>query len=170
MGKAKEKTKGFVAEFKEFVTKGNVIDLAVGVIIGAAFKAIVDSLVNDVVMPVISLITGGLSFATEWYLPLASGGKAAYATLKEAQDAGVPVLYYGNFISAVLNFLIMSFVIFLFVKGINTLRSKLEKKPEVEAAPTTKTCPFCCTEIAIDAVKCPHCTAYIPAEETEEKE
>ena len=169
MGKATEKTKGFVGEFKEFITKGNVIDLAVGVIIGAAFKAIVDSLVDDVVMPVISLITGGIDFSDK-FIPL-SGEITDGMTLAEAKAQGLATLNYGNFISAILNFLIMSFVIFLFVKGINTLRSKLEKKPEVvEEAPTTKTCPFCCTEIAIDAVKCPHCTSDIPAEETEEKE
>ena len=168
MGKAKEKTKGFVGEFKEFITKGNVIDLAVGVIIGAAFQAIVKSLVDDIIMPVISLITGGIDFSN---LFIQLSGDEKFATLEKAQEAGVATFNYGNFISAVINFLILSFVIFLFVKGINTLRSKIEKKPEeVEEAPTTKTCPFCCSEIAIDAVKCPHCTSDIPAEEVEEKE
>ncbi len=161
-----KKTKGFIAEFKEFITKGNVIDLAVGVIIGGAFKAIVDSLVADVIMPVISLITGGIDFSN---LFIQLSGDTKYETLAAAQEAGVATINYGNFISAVINFLIMAFVIFLLVKSINAVRAKFEKKPEEkEEAPTTKTCPFCCSEIAIDAVKCPHCTSDIPAEEAAE--
>lgn len=161
-----KKTKGFIAEFKEFITKGNVIDLAVGVIIGGAFKAIVDSLVADVIMPVISLITGGIDFSN---LFIQLSGDTKYETLAAAQEAGVATINYGNFISAVINFLIMAFVIFLMVKSINAVRAKFEKKPEEkEEAPTTKTCPFCCSEIAIDAVKCPHCTSDIPAEEAAE--
>lgn len=161
-----KKTKGFIAEFKEFITKGNVIDLAVGVIIGGAFKAIVDSLVADVIMPVISLITGGIDFSN---LFIQLSGDTEYETLAAAQEAGVATINYGNFISAVINFLIMAFVIFLLVKSINAVRAKFEKKPEEkEEAPTTKTCPFCCSEIAIDAVKCPHCTSDIPAEEAAE--
>ncbi len=161
-----KKTKGFTAEFKEFITKGNVIDLAVGVIIGGAFKAIVDSLVADVIMPVISLITGGIDFSN---LFIQLSGDTKYETLAAAQEAGVATINYGNFISAVINFLIMAFVIFLLVKSINAVRAKFEKKPEEkEEAPTTKTCPFCCSEIAIDAVKCPHCTSDIPAEEAAE--
>lgn len=161
-----KKTKGFFAEFKEFISKGSVIDLAVGVIIGGAFKAIVDSLVADVIMPVISLITGGIDFSN---LFIQLGGDAKYDTLAAAQEAGVATINYGNFISAIINFLIMAFVIFLMVKSINAVRAKFEKKPEEkEEAPTTKTCPFCCSEIAIDAVKCPHCTSDIPAEEAAE--
>ena len=161
-----KKTKGFIAEFKEFITKGNVIDLAVGVIIGGAFKAIVDSLVADVIMPVISLITGGIDFSN---LFIQLSGDTKYETLAAAQEAGVATINYGNFISAVINFLIMALVIFLLVKSINAVRAKFEKKPEEkEEAPTTKTCPFCCSEIAIDAVKCPHCTSDIPAEEVAE--
>ena len=161
-----KKTKGFIAEFKEFITKGNVIDLAVGVIIGGAFKAIVDSLVADVIMPVISLITDGIDFSN---LFIQLSGDTKYETLAAAQEAGVATINYGNFISAVINFLIMAFVIFLLVKSINAVRAKFEKKPEEkEEAPTTKTCPFCCSEIAIDAVKCPHCTSDIPAEEAAE--
>ncbi len=160
--------KGFVAEFKEFITKGNVIDLAVGVIIGGAFQKIVSSLVDDVIMPVISLITGGIDFSNMF---IQLSGDTKYETLSAAQEAGVATLNYGTFISAVINFLIMAFVIFLLVKGINAARAKFEKKPEEEEeAPATKTCPFCCSEIAIDAVKCPHCTSDIPAEEAEEAE
>lgn len=153
-----EKTKGFIAEFKKFITRGNVIDLAVGVIIGGAFQAIVNSLVNDIVMPVISLATRGVDF-TQLFVSL--DGKS-YDTLEQAQKAGAAVISYGNFISVILNFLIMAFVIFLIVKGINRLNDKI-KKP-VEQAATTKKCPYCKSEIDIDAVKCPHCTSDIPKE------
>lgn len=148
------KGKGFAAEFKKFITRGNVIDLAVGVIIGGAFQSIVNSLVNDIVMPVIGLATKGLDF-TNWFISL-DGNK--YATLAAAQEAGAATLNYGTFISAVLNFIIMAFIIFLFVKGINTVVEKT-KKPVEQAAPTTKKCPYCKTEIDIEATKCPHCTS-----------
>ena len=154
-----EKGKGFFAEFKKFIMRGNVIDLAVGVIIGAAFQAIVNSLVDDIIMPIISLATKGVSFA-DWFVAL--DGKE-YATAAAAAEAGAATITYGNFISAVLNFLIMAFVIFLIVKSINKVNDKFSKKEE--AAPTTKECPFCKSEISIDAVKCPHCTSDIPAEE-----
>lgn len=152
------KGKGFFAEFKKFILRGNVIDLAVGVIIGGAFQAIVNSLVADVIMPVISLITKGIDFTDKF---IALDG-AEYATLKEAQDAGAAVLTYGNFISAILNFLIMAFVIFCFIKLINIVTEKASKKEEPkEEAPTTKKCPYCCSEIAIEAVKCPNCTSDV---------
>ncbi|MBR5112182.1 MAG: large conductance mechanosensitive channel protein MscL [Clostridia bacterium] len=150
-----KKTKGFFGEFKTFIMRGNVIDLAVGVIIGGAFQAIVNSLVNDIIMPLIGLITKG-SFEN---LFVALDGKE-YDTLAAAQEAGANVLSYGVFISAIINFIIMAFVIFLIVKSINKLNDKV-KKPEEEAAPTTKVCPFCKSEIAIDATKCPHCTSAI---------
>ncbi len=152
------KAKGFAAEFKKFIMRGNVIDLAVGVIVGGAFQAIVKSLVDDVVMPVISLATKGVDFAN-WFIAL-DGGE--YATLEAAQEAGASVLSYGNFISAILNFLIMAFVVFLLVKGINTIADKTKKKEEeAPAAPTTKECPFCKSEIAIEATRCPHCTSQL---------
>ena len=150
------KAKGFGAEFKKFIMRGNVIDLAVGVIVGGAFQAIVKSLVDDVVMPVISLATKGVDFAN-WFIAL-DGGE--YATLAAAQEAGAATLNYGNFISAILNFLIMAFVVFLLVKGINTVAEKSKKKEEeAPAAPTTKECPYCKSEIAIGATKCPNCTS-----------
>lgn len=152
------KAKGFGAEFKKFIMRGNVIDLAVGVIVGGAFQAIVKSLVDDVVMPVISLATKGVDFAN-WFIAL-DGGE--YATLEAAQAAGASVLSYGNFISAILNFLIMAFVVFLLVKGINTIADKTKKKAEeAPAAPTTKACPYCKSEIAIEATRCPHCTSQL---------
>lgn len=143
--------KGFIGEFKKFISRGNVMDLAVGVIIGGAFQAIVSSLVNDIVMPVISLITGGLDFSA-WKIMLSEGENAAS-------------INYGNFITAVINFLIMAFVIFCFVKFMNSLNEKLVKKPEAEpAAPTTKICPFCKSEVNIDATRCPHCTSELTEE------
>ena len=153
------KGKGFMAEFKKFIMRGNVIDLAVGVIIGGAFQAIVKSLVDDIVMPVIGLATKGLDFAN-WFVAL--DGKE-YETLAAAQEAGAATLSYGNFISAILNFLIMAFVIFCFIKVINTINEKAKKKEEEEApaAPTTKECPYCKSEINIEATKCPNCTSEL---------
>ncbi len=148
--------KGFFGEFKKFIMRGNVIDLAVGVIVGGAFQAIVKSLVDDVVMPVISLATKGINFA-DLFIAL-DGGE--YATLAAAQEAGAATLNYGNFISAILNFLIMAFVVFLLVKGINAVADKTKKTEEAApAAPTTKECPYCKSEIAIGATKCPNCTS-----------
>lgn len=150
------KSKGFIGEFKTFIMRGNVMDLAVGVIIGAAFQSIVNSLVNDIVMPVVTLITGGIDFMN-WFIAL-DGGK--YATLAEAQAAGAATLNYGMFLTAVINFIIMAFVIFCFVKFMNHMAEKnpMRKKAE-EEAPVTKICPFCKSEIPIDAVKCANCTS-----------
>ena len=156
------KGKGFIGEFKTFIMRGNVMDLAVGVIIGAAFQGIVNSLVNDVVMPVITLITGGIDF-TNWFVAL-DGGK--YTTLAEAQTAGAATLNYGVFLTALINFLIMAFVIFCFVKFMNHLAESnpLKKKEEEPEEPTTKICPFCKSEIPIDATKCAHCTSDVGEE------
>lgn len=159
--------KGFINEFKKFIMRGNVIDLAVGVIIGGAFQAIVNSLVNDVVSPVISLATKGINFADK-FIVLAST-EEAFATAEAAKEAGYATLNYGAFITAVINFLIMATVIFLLVKGINKLSDLGKKKEEpVEEEPTTKVCPFCKSEISIEAVKCPNCTSNLPAEEVAE--
>lgn len=159
--------KGFLGEFKKFIMRGNVIDLAVGVIIGGAFQAIVNSLVNDVVSPVISLATKGINFADK-FLVLAVTDEV-FATAEAAKEAGYATLNYGAFITAVINFLIMATVIFLLVKGINKVSEIGKKKEEtVEEAPTTKVCPFCKSEISIEAVKCPNCTSDLPAEEAAE--
>lgn len=141
-------------EFKKFALKGNMIDLAVGVIIGGAFNGIVSSLVNDIIMPVLSLFTGKLDFAN-WFVALDGN---TYLTLAEAQEAGAATLNYGNFISGIINFVIMAFVVFMLVKAINKLK---EKEAPAPAAPTTKKCPFCKSEIALDATKCPHCTSTL---------
>lgn len=152
--------KKFFNEFKEFAMRGNVVDMAVGVIVGAAFKAIVDSLVNDIISPVLGVFLN--TDFSDLTLTLSEG-------VKNAADPSVwdvePVLFrYGAFITAVINFLIMAFVIFLLVKTLNKL-SSIGKKPEAPAAPTTKKCPFCCSEIAIEATKCAHCASELPAEE-----
>lgn len=143
-------------EFKEFAMKGNMIDLAVGVIIGGAFNSLVTSLVDNIIMPLISIVAGKLDFSN-WFLAL--DGKD-YATLAEAQKAGAATLNYGTFISGFINFIIMAFVVFLLVKTMNKLRTR----NEVPAAPTTKVCPFCKSEIAIDAQRCPHCTSELAEE------
>ncbi len=150
--------KKVLGEFKEFIAKGNVIDLAVGVIIGGAFQGIVKNLVENMITPVISLLTKQVSF-TDMFISL-DGNE--YATLAAAQEAGAATLNYGLFIQAVIDFLITALVIFFLVKGINKIRSagKKEEAP-VEEAPTTKVCPFCKSEIAIDATRCPNCTSEV---------
>ncbi len=139
----KEKAKGLIGEFKEFISKGNVMDMAVGIIIGGAFTAVVTSLVNDILMPVINLITGGADFAG-MNIVLAGSGEDAI------------VLSLGSFIGAIVNFLIIAIVVFLLVKAMNKFR---RNKEEEEAAPTTKICPKCKSEINIEATKCPCCTS-----------
>lgn len=143
-------------EFKEFISKGSVIDLAVGVIIGGAFSKIVSSLVDDIIMPLIGLLLGGADISN--YFVTLDGGK--YATLAEAQEAGAATLNYGLFLNRIIDFLIIAFVLFLIIKAINKARA-LTKKPEAEAAPTTKVCPYCKSTIDINATKCPNCTSEL---------
>ena len=142
-------------EFKTFIMRGNVLDMAIGVIIGGAFSNIVNSLVNDIVMPIITLVTGKINFA-DMFISL---NGQSYATLKEAQDASAAIIAYGNFIQIVVQFLLTAFVIFMVVKAINKLH-----RPAPAPAPTTKICPYCKSEIHIDAVKCPHCASDQPAD------
>ena len=153
--------KGLVAEFKEFIMRGNVLDMAVGVIIGGAFGTIVSSLVDDVIMPIITLITGGINF-DNWFVALDG---QAYKTLAAAKEAGASTLNYGVFITKVINFLIVAFCIFMMIKAFNKA-SSLAKKNEEPApeAPTTKVCPFCKSEIPIDAVRCGFCTSVVDPE------
>lgn len=141
-------------EFKEFAIKGNMIDMSVGIIIGSAFTALVKSVVDDIFTPVLSIFTGKLDFS-ELFIAL-DGNE--YANLQAAKDAGASVLAYGNLITGVINFIIMAFVVFLFVKGINKLRRTQEAAP-VEV--TTKICPYCKSEIHKDAIKCPHCQSVL---------
>lgn len=153
--------KKFFGEFKEFISKGNVIDLAVGVIIGGAFSGIVTSLVENIITPVISLLTGKVAFADLFYV-LGEYDKEVIKTLEQAQAAGLSTINYGLFIQAVIDFVIVGFVIFLLVKGINKIRNVGKKKEEaVEEVPTTKKCPFCTSEISIEATRCPHCTSQL---------
>ena len=152
--KAVEKGKGFANEFREFIMRGNVMDLAVGVIIGGAFQGIINSLVNDIIMPIISMLTGGIDFSN-WFVSLDGSN---YSTLAAAQEAGAATLNYGVFITAIINFLLMALVIFCIVKSLNKLSDRV-KKEEEEAAPTTKICPHCKSEINIEATKCPCCTS-----------
>ena len=157
--------KGILGEFKKFIMRGNVIDLAVGVIIGGAFQAIVNSLVNDLVSPVLSLITKGINFADKFIVLTTE--EVSFATVEAAKEAGYATLNYGSFITAVINFLTMAIVIFLLVKTINKVSEIGKKKEEAVEEVTTKVCPFCKSEISIEAVKCPHCTSDIPLEEEE---
>jgi large conductance mechanosensitive channel len=140
-------------EFKEFAVKGNALDLAIGVIIGAAFGKIVTSLVDDIIMPPLGFVVGRIDFSS-LFITL---NAAHYASLKAAKDAGAPVIAYGNFLNNVLNFLIVAFAIFLIVKQINRFKRGEEEKPE------GKLCPYCKQSIAIDATRCPHCTSQIEA-------
>ena len=139
--------KGFIEEFKKFIMRGNVLDMAVGVIIGGAFTAIVTSLNTDILSPLLGLI-GGTDFT--------------HLTITLGEGKNAPVLAYGNFITAVINFLITAFAIFCLIKLINTLSAKLSKKEEpAPAAPTTKECPYCKSQIAIAATRCPNCTSHL---------
>lgn len=155
--------KKMLKEFKTFAIKGNMIDLAVGMIIGTSFNKIVSSLVNDMIMPLLGIFTGKIDFA-KLYIPLDGN---TYATLAEAEAAGAACFKYGAFFAGLLDFLIMAFIVFLFVRLINKLREagkELEKQEEAPAAPpapTTKICPFCKSEISIDAIRCPHCTSEL---------
>ena len=148
--------KNFWKEFKEFAIKGNAVDLAVGVIIGAAFGSIVNSLVKDVVMPPISLLTGGLDFSNKFIiLRAAKDGSAVFHTPADAAKAGAITWNYGNFVALVINFLIIAGAVFLLVRAINRLRQPAEKEPD------KKECPACAMKIPIKATRCPHCTTEL---------
>ena len=148
--------KKFFGEFKKFIAQGNVIDLAVGVIIGGAFSGIVKSLVENIITPAISVLTKNIAFSDLFY---ALDGNE-YTTLAAAQEAGAATINYGLFVQGVIDFIITAFVIFLMVKVINKIRSA-GKKEEEPAAPTTKECPFCKSEISIEATRCPLCTSEL---------
>ncbi len=141
-------------EFKEFIMRGNVLDLAVAVVIGAAFGKITTSLVNDVIMPPIGFILGKVDFSN-LYLNLSG---AAYPSLDAAQKAGAPIIRYGMFLNAVIDFLIIAFVIFMIVRAFNRLYKREPKAPE---APSTRECPFCISTIPIKATRCPNCTSEL---------
>jgi large conductance mechanosensitive channel len=141
-------------EFKEFALRGNVLDMAIGVIIGAAFGKIVTSLVNDIIMPPIGRLLGSVNFS-DLFINLSGG---TYASLADAQAAGAATINYGVFINVVLDFLIVALVIFLLVKQINRLK---KPAPAPAAEPTTRDCPYCFTSISIKATRCPNCTSQL---------
>ena len=142
-------------EFREFAMRGNVVDMAVGIIIGAAFGKIVASLVADVIMPPISILLGNVDF-TEWFITLSSG---SYDTLAAAQEAGAATLNVGLFINAIVNFVIIAFAVFMLIRGINRLKRK-EEAGETPS-PTTKSCPHCLSTIPLKATRCGHCTSEL---------
>lgn len=142
-------------EFKEFAMKGNMLDLAIGLILGAAFGAIVTSLVNDVIMPPIGLLLGSVDFKE---LFIALNGQT-YATLADAKKAAAPIIAYGAFLNTIINFLIVAFVAFMIVKQAN--RFKRQEAAPAPAAPTTKDCPFCASSISLKATRCPNCTSEL---------
>ena len=155
--------KRFIQEFKEFAIKGNMVDLAVGMIIGSAFTSLVKSVVDNLFMPILSIFTGKLDF-TNMFIPLAGQTTKVYS---EAVEQGA-VFAYGAFLTELISFLVMALVVFLFVKEINHLRKpKAEPAP---AAPTTKICPYCMSEIPIAATRCAYCTSELPAEDTDKEE
>jgi large conductance mechanosensitive channel len=147
-------------EFKEFAMRGSVVDMAVGIVIGAAFGAIVASMVDDIIMPPIGLLLGGMDFGN-MYILLQEGAPASpYASLADAQAAGAVTLNYGLFINAVISFLIVAFAVFLVIRAVNRLQREEEASAEV---PTTQDCPYCLSAIPLGAARCAHCTSELPA-------
>ena len=145
-------------EFRDFIARGNVIDLAVGVVIGAAFGRIVTSLVEGVIMPPFGLVLGRIDFSSLFYVLDAS--KGVPISLADAKTKGVPVIAYGQFINEIIAFLIVAFAVFMLVKQVNRIKSSIDH-PSPGAAPTTKECPHCASTISIKATRCPHCTSTI---------
>ena len=148
-------------EFKEFAMRGNVVDMAVGIVIGAAFGTIVKSLVADVLMPPIGLLLGGVDFSNLFLIVKEGASAGPFSSLAEAQTAGAVTINYGMFMNTIISFLIVAFAIFMVIKGMNTLQKQEEAPP---AEPTTKDCSFCFTEIPIKATRCPHCTSELSAQ------
>jgi large conductance mechanosensitive channel len=148
---------GMIKEFREFAVKGNVVDMAVGIIIGGAFGTIVKSLVDDVIMPPVGLAIGGVDFS-DLFVVLRDGAAAPgpYATVEAAKEAGAVAVSYGLFLNSVISFLIVALAVFFLVKAVNSL-----KRAEPAAAPNTKECPSCATVIPLKAVRCPHCTSQL---------
>ena len=156
-----ERLKRNLGEFKEFAVKGNVIDMAVGIIIGAAFGNVVNSIVNDVIMPPLGALMGKVDFSKLYLTVYNPTPDVSYPTLEAAKEAGVVTINYGLFINTLISFTMVAFAVFLLVKAINKLKAATEKEKAEEAAATTKECPKCFSQININATKCPHCTADI---------
>jgi large conductance mechanosensitive channel len=146
--------KTILKEFKEFIMRGNVLDMAIGIVIGVAFGKIVTSLVSDIIMPPIGLLLGGVNFS-DLFINMSG---VSYASLEAAKAAGAPTINYGVFLNIIIDFIIVAFVIFLIVRLVNRLQRRKEAEPE---APTTKECPFCITTIPLKATRCPSCTSQL---------
>jgi large conductance mechanosensitive channel len=144
-----------IKEFKAFVMRGSVLDLAVGIIIGAAFTGVVNSLVNDILMPPIGMLMNGVDFSNLFV----SLDGASYDSLAAAQEAGAATINYGLFIMALINFLIVALALFLVIRQVNRLRAP--KEEAAPAAPTTRECPYCKLDVALEASRCPHCTSQL---------
>jgi large conductance mechanosensitive channel len=155
------KVKPVWGEFRTFIARGNVIDLAVGIIIGGAFSSVTNSLVRDIIMPPIGLLLAKVDFA-ELYINLTA---ERYASLAEAEAAGAATINYGRFINNIINFMIIAVVIFFLVRWVNRMTAE---KPEPVAAPVTKACPYCQTTIPIKATRCPNCTSPLEGEDIED--
>lgn len=147
-------------EFKEFAVKGSMIDMAVGIIIGAAFGTIVKSLVNDVIMPPIGLLLGGVDFSNIFSVLKEGTTPPPYATVEAANQAGAVIMSWGVFINAIISFVIIAFSVFLLIRYINRIK-RAQEEPQPEPSPTVKNCSFCVTEIPIEATRCPHCTSEL---------
>lgn len=145
-------------EFKEFAMRGNVVDMAVGIIIGAAFGTIVKSLVSDVIMPPIGLLLGNVDFSNLYAVLKQGTTVGPYASLADAQAAGAVTINYGAFVNTIISFIIVAFAVFLLIRSINKLK---RKKAEPAAEPTTKACPFCQSAIHVKATRCPYCTSEL---------
>ena len=150
-----KKVKGMMSDFKKFAMKGNIVDMATGVIIGTAFTKIVNSLVSEIITPVLSKLTGKVNY-TDMFIVLGDG---SFPTLEEAKAAGAITLNYGVFLSNIIDFIIIAFTMFIFLRYTFNRRSKVENTPA--PAPTTKKCPYCITEIDLNATRCPHCTSVL---------
>lgn len=150
-------------EFREFIARGNVMDLAVGVIIGAAFGRIVTSLVEGVLMPPLGLLIGGVDFSS--LFTVLDSSKGVPASLAEAKAQGIPVIAYGQFINDIIGFLIVAFAVFVVVKQVNRIKSGFDTPPPA-VAPTTKECPYCMSTISLKARRCPNCTSELAATAT----
>jgi large conductance mechanosensitive channel len=145
-------------EFREFAMKGNVVDMAVGIVIGAAFGAIVKSLVSDVIMPPVGILLGNVDFSNLFIIIKEGATAGPYLTVADAQKAGVVTLNYGLFLNSIISFVIIAFAVFLVVKSVNNLRRQEEVPP---SAPATKECPYCMSAIPVKAVRCAHCTSEL---------
>jgi large conductance mechanosensitive channel len=153
---------GMIKEFREFAMRGNVVDLAVGLILGASFGAIVKSIVDDLLMPPLGLLTGGINFADQYVLLKDGDPAGPYPSLEQAKVAGAVTVNYGLFLNQVVSFVLVALAVFLLVRAINRLR-RLQEKPATPPEPTTKPCAYCKMDVPKAAVRCPHCTSELSA-------